>query len=1008
MALFKISKGSVAALDKQTRVDGYAWFTPEDGKFYIDAPVGENETIERVQLNSTYAVSATLTYANSTFTLGTPDKAYADIVKAKTAGNYVFFKLTFDSLVIMLPLSKTSSTSITFEGDFIYDSTMIHGNIVMNSTGTNSFTCNTVLGGTYKGDFSAGNKKITNLADPVNSADAVNLNYLGTNYKKVQTAVASPSSSSSDISFIDTISQNTQGVISATKKAVREASTSQSGVVSTGAQSFAGNKTFTGTLTASGATTLNNTLSVSGATTLSSSLEVGGTSNLKNDVTVATGKNVTLTNGWVISSKAPEAKTHLVNKEYADQLLSVNDAMIFKGILGTEDGMISTGLPTPHEAGWTYKVGTAGSYAGQWCEIGDTIYCIKDSETASNNDWVVIQVNIDGAVTGPASSTDNAIARFDSTSGKIIQNSSAILDDTGKLTAPYIETGSADANYFQSKKFRGEGDASTYYHAIDFGYANHDMVDFYEYGGTWNFYQNKNKAKGGTLVASIQPDGFHGNLIANDQIKLTSSDKKGFINYGLPSTAYNNSKTMGGKSGLNISQGADATSGMQFNGDYIVMWSPADDYTLRYFDQDTQEDGTEKEIWNITAAGAFSGSAAKLTTARTLTIGNKGYSFDGSADVSWTLADIGAAASSHTHNYAGSSSAGGAATSALTCTGNAATATKLATARTINGTSFNGTGNIVTSYWGAARTITIGNTSKSVNGASNVSWTLSEIGASMAQRYTVSASAGASTVAFGTTYGDTTYLTVYQNGILLTPGTNYTVNSDKAGITLVDYTTQDGDIFTFINSENTSSSVMNEIVRGRTIATAGASTIAIPISISSTTGLGVYENGVLLEEGDQYTATTTAITLNGYTANAGDVYTFVTNSALVGNNVIPDASKITLNSDSFTATTVKGALEEIDGKYLPLTGGTVSGTLKASSIYLNNSNTSTTFNYFITDNGSGYGMARVGKSNLLTAYTSTTTITTSGSKSLRNIMFKTAAPTSSEGVNGDICIVYTA
>ena len=42
----------------------------------------------------------------------------------------------------------------------------------------------------------------------------------------------------------------------------------------------------------------------------------------------------------------------------------------------------------------------------------------------------------------------------------------------------------------------------------------------------------------------------------------------------------------------------------------------------------------------------------------------------------------------HTHAYAGSSSVGGAATSALKCTGNSATATTLETARTINGTSF--------------------------------------------------------------------------------------------------------------------------------------------------------------------------------------------------------------------------------------------------------------------------------------------------------------------------------
>ena len=73
---------------------------------------------------------------------------------------------------------------------------------------------------------------------------------------------------------------------------------------------------------------------------------------------------------------------------------------------------------------------------------------------------------------------------------------------------------------------------------------------------------------------------------------------------------------------------------------------------------------------------------------------------------------------SHTHNYAGSSSAGG----------NANAAVKLATARSINGTNFDGSGNITTANWGTARTITVGNTGKSVNGSGNVSWSLGEIG----------------------------------------------------------------------------------------------------------------------------------------------------------------------------------------------------------------------------------------------------------------------------------------
>lgn len=66
--------------------------------------------------------------------------------------------------------------------------------------------------------------------------------------------------------------------------------------------------------------------------------------------------------------------------------------------------------------------------------------------------------------------------------------------------------------------------------------------------------------------------------------------------------------------------------------------------------------------------------------------------------------------------------------SSTSCSGNAGSATKLQTARTINGTYFNGSANITTANWGTARTITVGNTGKSVNGSGNVSWSLGEIG----------------------------------------------------------------------------------------------------------------------------------------------------------------------------------------------------------------------------------------------------------------------------------------
>lgn len=49
-------------------------------------------------------------------------------------------------------------------------------------------------------------------------------------------------------------------------------------------------------------------------------------------------------------------------------------------------------------------------------------------------------------IPSPGSSTDNAIVRFDGTSGQLIQNSLATIDDTGKLVAVEIETPLTDTD----------------------------------------------------------------------------------------------------------------------------------------------------------------------------------------------------------------------------------------------------------------------------------------------------------------------------------------------------------------------------------------------------------------------------------------------------------------------------------------------------------------------------------------------------------------------------------
>lgn len=95
-------------------------------------------------------------------------------------------------------------------------------------------------------------------------------------------------------------------------------------------------------------------------------------------------------------------------KQYADSILGANDAMVFKGTLGT--GGTVTALPATHQTGWTYRVITAGSYAGQNCEVGDLVICIADGTSANNAHWTVAQTNVDGAVTHSAALTaDNIV-----------------------------------------------------------------------------------------------------------------------------------------------------------------------------------------------------------------------------------------------------------------------------------------------------------------------------------------------------------------------------------------------------------------------------------------------------------------------------------------------------------------------------------------------------------------------------------------------------------------------
>lgn len=141
---------------------------------------------------------------------------------------------------------------------------------------------------------------------------------------------------------------------------------------------------------------------------------------------------------------APTAATATENTQIAttayvaakiNAMMSAADAMQFKGVVNS-----NADLPAVHEAGWTYKVGTAGNYAGNTCEVGDMVICITDGTAANNAHWAVIQANIDGAVTGPASSVANHIAVFKDATGKSIVDSGMTIGTSVPSGAVFTDT----------------------------------------------------------------------------------------------------------------------------------------------------------------------------------------------------------------------------------------------------------------------------------------------------------------------------------------------------------------------------------------------------------------------------------------------------------------------------------------------------------------------------------------------------------------------------------------
>lgn len=109
-----------------------------------------------------------------------------------------------------------------------------------------------------------------------------------------------------------------------------------------------------------------------------------------------------------------------VNQKINEYITSV-DAMRFMGTVANAAELDAKKATAKN--GDTYKATAAFTITGttERVEVGDMI--IANVSKVGFQEWFVVQSNIDGAVTGPTSSTDDNLAVFDGATGKLIKDS---------------------------------------------------------------------------------------------------------------------------------------------------------------------------------------------------------------------------------------------------------------------------------------------------------------------------------------------------------------------------------------------------------------------------------------------------------------------------------------------------------------------------------------------------------------------------------------------------------
>lgn len=466
MALFKINKGLAENLAKNMPYakEGFAYFTKDDGKFYIDID-GDGTTTEaivnvnRIPLNAAKADVATMIQATA---MATDDnKVYSilafnitDSTKNLVEAKYSQIGIKNGTLVI---------PSIEDKDEILISNEGLGRGIVIDNKGINNAI--EILNG----------KGIKVAQDPTDDLELATKQYVDNQNVVLELKISDNSNWANQTSYDFTLDSKALTAYSRLREVIEKGYTPTVIIMDIDnvyiyKYSFTQNIILTSLLVFTVETPLSQDgnhmgrdfiafqpSNISGTTLtvqrLNKPLEYVPGDGEANQILVADSNGrAKWSNIPSIGDLGGATKNHTHDDRYYTEneindklnaindkigaLLGANDALVFKGII---DGKHP--LPTAnYEVGHTYRVNEAGTYAGQKCEQGDLIICIADALSTNTPHWTVAQTNIDGAVIGPASAVNNHVAIFNGVNGKVIKDSGFTIGKSVPSDAKFTDT----------------------------------------------------------------------------------------------------------------------------------------------------------------------------------------------------------------------------------------------------------------------------------------------------------------------------------------------------------------------------------------------------------------------------------------------------------------------------------------------------------------------------------------------------------------------------------------